>query len=185
MLFQTLRKAEESSEKYNSTLKRLNEIQPGIIEKYNLQAKSLERINLAEKELIANIMKRAETEARTELIKEKIKKSMQLREESKEYTGFMENIMYGDSRKRKAIAQANELEQEANTLANQQVESEMSDKNMDVVSPGRTQQQQLIERFEKRQETLTIDFKNLPPGVEVSGGGSAGITMPTVGNTRK
>ncbi len=183
LLFKALRKAEEGSADYNKTLERLNEIQPGIIAKYDLQAKSLDKINAAEKELISNIMKRAETEARAELMKEKMGQSMALTEAANKL-GEGGVFSMEDELREKMLAEAAGLEQDVNILANQQVEADMADQEMDVVSPARTQQKQLIERFEKKQETLTIDFKNLPPGVEVSGGGSAGITMPTVGNTR-
>lgn len=183
LLFKALRKAEEGSKQYNDTLKKLEEIQPGIISKYDLQAKSLEKINQAEKELISNIMKRAETEARAELMTEKMKEAMTIEQEGpglKEK--FLEMWSYGELDANQLNQnKADQLRNEVDVLANQQVEADM---NENVISPGRTQQKQLIERLDKKQETLTIDFKNLPPGVEVSGGGSAGITMPTVGNTR-
>ena len=81
MLFSALRRAKVGSEEYNKTLEKLEQIQPGIVEQYNLQAGALKNINKAEKDLIANIMKRAEAEARAELIKEKFKKAQQKRDE--------------------------------------------------------------------------------------------------------
>ena len=53
---------------------------PVIVKKYNLHAGALKNINQAEKDLTASIMKRAEAEARAEMIKEKIKASMQAKE---------------------------------------------------------------------------------------------------------
>lgn len=81
MLTNTLRTHRQESAAYQSALEKLEEIQPGIIEKFNLQEKSLKAITAAEKELTANILKRAETEVMAEMLKEKIKEKMTLQEE--------------------------------------------------------------------------------------------------------
>lgn len=73
-LFNALRNTKAGTDAYAATLKKIDAIQPGLTEKYNLQAGALKNINAAEKELTANIMKRAEAEARAELLKESIKK---------------------------------------------------------------------------------------------------------------
>ena len=73
LLFKSLRKAEEGSKAYNDTLVKLDQLQPGIIDKYNLQTKAIENINAAEKELINTIMKRAKIQATEDLILAKTK----------------------------------------------------------------------------------------------------------------
>jgi TP901 family phage tail tape measure protein len=90
MLFNTLRKTKENTDEYRSALQKIEEIQPGITAKYNLQAKSLENISRAEKELAANIMKRAEAEVRAEMLKDSIREEMRLREEG---PGFMNQLL--------------------------------------------------------------------------------------------
>lgn len=80
VLFNTLRKAKEGTEAYTTALKRVEEISPGIVAKYDLQTKSVKRLNEAQKELIANITKAAEAEVRKELLKESIRKEMDIKE---------------------------------------------------------------------------------------------------------
>lgn len=182
LLFKTLRKAEEGSSAYNKTLERLNEIQPGIIDKYNLQAKSLEAINAAEEELIGNIMKRAREEARAQLMTEKMKRSMALTESANKL-GEGGIFSMDDELRSKMLAEAAQLENDVSIIADQQIEEDAAT-NQEVVAPAITQQRSLSEQFKSVKETLTIDFKNLPPGVEVSGTGSTSINMPTIGSTR-
>jgi hypothetical protein len=51
-------------------------MQPGIVEKYNLQAGAIGAISKAEKDLTENIIKRGMAEAKAELIREKMKDFM-------------------------------------------------------------------------------------------------------------
>lgn len=75
MLFDKLRNAKKGSEEYNNTLKELDALQPGIVEKYNLQAGAMKDINAAQKEMIANIDAIAKAEAYKEVAKEMYKKA--------------------------------------------------------------------------------------------------------------
>lgn len=80
-LFYALKKADKGSNEYKETLKKIDQIQPGIVDKYNLQAGALDNISRAERELTANIMKRAEAEARAEILKEKTKELLQTKQD--------------------------------------------------------------------------------------------------------
>lgn len=73
ILFMALRKNTAGSEEYRNTLKKINDLSPDLVKNYNLEAGALNNINAAEKQLIGSIMKRAEQEARAELLKEKTK----------------------------------------------------------------------------------------------------------------
>lgn len=73
MLFNSLRKTKVGTEEYTSILKQIDSISPGLTNKYNLQAGALNNINRAEKELLANIKKRAEAEVRMEMFKETVR----------------------------------------------------------------------------------------------------------------
>jgi TP901 family phage tail tape measure protein len=75
MLFETLRHAKRGSDEFNDTLRQLEEMQPGIVDKYNLQAGAMENINAAQKEMIANIDVIARAEAYKELSVEKYKEA--------------------------------------------------------------------------------------------------------------
>lgn len=70
-LFATLRNAAQGSKAYNDTLAKLEQMQPGIIEKYDLHKKSLENIALAQKDVIANIENMARAEAAAQITREK------------------------------------------------------------------------------------------------------------------
>jgi TP901 family phage tail tape measure protein len=69
-LFDTLRTTKVGSDEYNATLKELSALQPGIVEKYNLQAGAIKDINAASKEMASNIMAVAKAEAYKDKIKE-------------------------------------------------------------------------------------------------------------------
>ncbi len=77
MLFDRLRSAKKGSDEFNQTLKELDGIQPGIVDKYNLQAGAMRDINAAQKEMIANIDAIAKAEAYKEVAKDMYKKAFE------------------------------------------------------------------------------------------------------------
>ncbi len=177
LLFKALKRAEEGSTAYNETLKKLEQLQPGIIEKYNLQAKSLQNINAAEKELIGNIMKRAEEEARAELMKEKIKQGIELQslaEKSKSEKGGFLTLDFEQTFK----DASKEKFKEADMLAEQQAQIDSG-----VINPSGTQ---TIAK-ELTKEEVTVTFNNLPEGTTISRSKSSasGFNIPKLGTTRQ
>jgi hypothetical protein len=80
ILFNTLRSAKQGTDQYKNALQKINDMSPGLVEKYKLQEKNLRNIAAAEKDLAAQIMKRAEAEVRAEMLKESIKSEMAIRE---------------------------------------------------------------------------------------------------------
>lgn len=187
LLFKALRKAEEGSDAYNKTLEKLEELQPGIIDKYNLQVKSLQAINAAEKELIGNIMKRATEEARAELMREKYKEALTLESDGpgfwqKYYEGTILGKLTGYSAEEANQANADALKSDADVLAEQQYQSQNPISTPSIQSSG----------FgggvgKTNKEEVTIDFKNMPLGVEVtrSGVGNGVLKMPSPATTRQ
>lgn len=127
VLFQTLKKAEEGSKLYNETLAKLEQLQPGIIEKYGLQVKSIEAINRAEKDLIGTIMKRAELQASKEITKESARELLDAKTNAKQYeTGFKrflivskyfadKNLQEAQAKFEASVAQEAALNKEAET----------------------------------------------------------------------
>lgn len=94
VLFQTLKKAEEGSKLYNDTLAKLEQLQPGIIEKYGLQVKAIDKINAAEKDLIGTIMKRAELQASQEITKESARELLDAKTNAKQYESGFKKFLF-------------------------------------------------------------------------------------------
>jgi len=84
LLFSALRKTTVGTQEYSELLRKIDAMQPGIVEKYNLTAGAIQNINRAEKELTESIIKRGEAEAKAELLREKTRQ-------------FIENQMNGPS----------------------------------------------------------------------------------------
>ena len=187
MLFASLRKAKVGSDEYKATLEKLEQIQPGVVKQYNLQAGALRNINQAEKDLTASIMKRAEAEARAEMIKEKIKESMQVKENGATgvlgFTGSVNEMLgMGDkSSKMFAQMQSASLMGEANLLAKQQAEIDGGTKSK--VNPQRASNESISKNITEKKESLTIDFKNMPQGVEATSSGGRNFSTPALGTT--
>lgn len=163
VLFEQLRRLESGSEAYNQVLKKIDEIQPGIIDKYNLQAGALENINAAEKELAKNIIKRAEAEARAELLSEKIKEQQKLKLEQEDVGIFDFLTPTGIVNQ---VAQAKEIEgldQDINLLAEQVTQDELA-----KVDPERTTREELLEKKTQTEKMgITINAEGLPDWIKV------------------
>lgn len=80
LLFGELRKAKEGTDAYKNALQKINDMSPGLVEKYKLQEKNLKAITQAEKELTAQVMARARAEVEAEMLKESMKQEMAIRE---------------------------------------------------------------------------------------------------------
>lgn len=77
-LFRSLKTNTVGSEKYNTALKELDRIQPGIIEKYRLEKGEIIDLTRAHEELVSTIEKRAKAEAALDVYKDAIKNRMEL-----------------------------------------------------------------------------------------------------------
>ena len=199
MLFKALRKAEEGSAAYNSTLEKLEAMQPGIIEKYDLQTKAIDKINQAEKALISTIMMRAKIQAAEELTVEKTKAAITAQQEGpgfldkaivaakraalstatfglSEVTGLQSKVI--DSAEEKNKQEVEQLFGEADLLAGAVAEFR-------AVNPKKTEQEVQREINETTtKEQVKVIFENLPAGARVEGNGGNNFAMPTTGTTR-
>lgn len=79
-LFDEMRRLKEGSDGYKNALAKIEAMQPGITEKYNLQKKAVNQLTAAEKDLTQSIMARAMEEVRAEMIKEKMRAAIQRKE---------------------------------------------------------------------------------------------------------
>ncbi len=187
MLFQALRKAEQGTSAYKDVLEKINAIQPGLVDKYNLQAKAVQNINAAERELIGTIMKRAEVEARAELLREKTK---QLIIQQAEGPSFFNKLLggfgaYGEMNAR--ILQAEDdakIQDEINVLASQMYS------DTPAVNPKAEQQKSMEQTLIKNntttnKEKLSIEVIGLPDWMRVRGGNSLESIMPATTSTMK
>ena len=190
LLFDALRRAKVGSDEYNSTLQKLEEIQPGIIKQYNLQAGALDDINRAEKELTESIMKRAEAEARAELLREKTKEKIELEQGEAEKGFFAQGLdLFGAGAASDIIAEGDrasaltDLDEDINLLVNQIAEDESGGAANPKLNPKKTQANRLDQSITKKEENVTIDFKNVPAGTEISGSEGSNFSVPAIGTT--
>lgn len=82
-LFETLRSSGSKTKDFTDALSKLESIQPGITEKYDLQTKAVDRQNEAEKKLISTLRKKMEEEVLREVEKSNKIKAIQQRVEMK------------------------------------------------------------------------------------------------------
>jgi TP901 family phage tail tape measure protein len=164
-LFNALRNTKAGTEAYTETLKKIDAMSPGLVQKYNLQAGALRNINAAEKELTKSIMDRATAEAEAELLKESIKKGVQLKDELAQGPGLMDYVLYGPTAgimKKKEII---ENQQRTGVLANKVARREMNAANPDKARSENISKS-ITEKTEKQK--LEISFSGLPDGVKAN-----------------
>lgn len=185
ILFEKLRRLDSTTQAYSDTLKQIDAIQPGITEKYNLQAGAVENINRAEKELIDNIMKRAEAEVRAELLHEKIKAKMEKEQEIGEMGWFdqaMEAVKFTTTGQTK-FGEVADLDKQIGSLTDDIVSQEMRRADF-----GAETSDSVMKKKENLEKTMNIKFdvSGLPPWLKAlipqEGGGSA--PMPQSSSTR-
>jgi len=186
MLFKALRKAEEGTTAYNDTLLKLEQLQPGIVEKYNLQTKAIENINAAEKDLINTIMQRAKLQATEDLILEKTKRVVEIEDKG---LGLGETISKGGLlglffKEDVATEQIDKINKEIEMLADKTIQLQNDPANggngLNAINSEKTKQDSqnnFIETTTKNQVELTI--KNETGNkIEQTGGNSNGFNFP-------
>jgi TP901 family phage tail tape measure protein len=197
VLFKTLKKAKEGSVAYGDALKNLDRIQPGIIDKYDLTRKSLDRLNLAEKESIKLILQKGRTQAIGELITEKLKKAEEERgkigkRRSTNTGNIAQNTINASTNKIRMakINRVNRLEDDADKLANKLVTRKddptdvkktgmLAGMGRATISPvSKTLDTKETTNTEKQDITITV---NAPEGTTASSKGS-NLVKTTISN---
>lgn len=184
MLFAQLRKLEAGTQAYTNVLQKIDEIQPGITEKYNLQAGALRDMAAAEKELTENILNRAKMEARAELIKEKYKEIEEMKQAGITGMSTYDLTMSGLTGRNTYADKIKQLEKEAKMLTEQQVQAQIeedqakSDQPVNIDEARQTVQKEITEK--STMEKLMIEFGNMPEGTTVSGSAGSGVTVPAM-----
>ncbi len=189
LLFHELKRLDVGSAEYNSTLQKLEDMQPGIISKHNLQAGAIKDLAAAEKELTKNILERAAAEAVGEKMRETMKELVTLQMEGPEQGGgvFGQNQDLLDQMHK---AQMSGAQQQIDYLAGLQTSLEggsfsdlFNSGTVPVVNTDSKKEEINTKSQSEKKETVTIRFENLPNGVSVSGTGGNNISMPNVGTT--
>lgn len=161
-LFGALRNAKAGTDAYNETLKKIDAIQPGITNKYNLQAGALKNISAAEKELTANIIKRAEAEARAELLKESIKKEMQLKEGGDSM--FQKVLKFTGNESAANMIKAGDIAKEK--LTQRELSRQIA---AETVNPDKAKQDGIVNRTENTNNAkVEIEFTGMPAGMSAN-----------------
>jgi TP901 family phage tail tape measure protein len=181
MLFRTLKNAKVGTDEYKDAVSKLVAINPELSKQYVDQNGIIKDRIGYENALAASIMKRAEMEARAELIKEKFKAAQQARDTGDTGSGFMNFVLDANefmggplsalvpqTRNKFAERNASNLEGEAGILSQQQADAQMLTK-----SETKTEKQK-----------LEIDFKNMPAGVTTNLTGGSAINLPKNSSTR-
>jgi TP901 family phage tail tape measure protein len=158
LLFSALRKASQGSAEYKGILEQINKIQPGIVDKYNLQAKAIKNINAAERELIASILERGKVEARAELLKEKTKDFLTKQTAA---PSFMEKVNGGFNDNAISLLKTVELigiQKEINALAADMVPTK------EAINTKKSAQDGIINNIQSTQQNGTLDINIIDPG---------------------
>jgi len=180
-LFMALRQAEKGSEAYNETLKKIDSIQPGLVDKYKLQEKALYNISAAEKELTNSIMKRAEEEAKVELLKEAIREKLTLQAEG---VGTMSKLFLGEGLAN--IIHAGDVAKQDQRIA---VLSKMigggttGEKPKELATPTTDAQQNISQIMENTNNAKVEITVAAPEGTELKSDNKNVSVVPKVGST--
>ncbi len=168
-LTDTLRTHNQTSSIYIDALKKIEQIQPGITEKYNLQEKSVKAISAAERELTENILKRARADAASEMLTEKYRQVLEKEQEMQEWS--KKGLGTGSLNYAQAKSDRDDLQQEIDVLAKMAIATDQEP------LPGSSRGKEMwgttntLPGERAKKQSITIDFKNLPAGVQVTDSG--------------
>jgi TP901 family phage tail tape measure protein len=185
LLFEKLKRLNPESDAYTQTLKELEKVQPGIIEKYNLQAGALDNISRAQKDVIANIQKQAEAEVAAEMYKDAVRRRM---EEERSGPGFLDQLLGGTVGAiipGSAPIASNMFQQmdiddaraEEQALLNIVTENEMQD-----IDPEQTRQQINQQWFGEMRKDINIKLQ-MPDGMNGTATDGNGNMIPVTSET--
>ena len=152
LLFQALRKATVGSQEFTDILTKIDAMQPNIVKQYNLQAGALDMISKAEQNLTSNIMKRAEAEAKAELIKEKMREFMT---NAIDGPSFMEHLMGLIGRS----GSANMLFNSRQAGIQREIK-DLTNYNSPVANPQKAQQDSLAQTITTNNAAVDINIKD-------------------------
>ena len=159
ILFNTLRKTKEGTDAYKGALDKIDKMSPGLVQKYQLQEKNLRNIERAEKDLTSQIMKRAEVEARAEILKEKVKEQMKLKTDEASTWELIKNLGSEKNAKINRLPEMMKLQDEINYLSDQVTQDQINAQSPAPMKNG----------LEKgKTDKMEINITGLPEGSSAS-----------------
>lgn len=187
LLFNKLRSLEAGTKAYTETLSKIEAMQPGITDQFNLQSGAIKDLAAAEAELTKNILKRAQTQAKAEILGEKTRELLEL-----QMAGADQESTFGVLNQQQLdqifVAKQLEIQTEIDDLSKSITADELGDPTMDPLNPDRIKEERTVEETNKFiKEQITFDFINMPDWMRIQGGlapsgGGGGIT-PTTSST--
>ena len=178
-LLSVLKTTSDTSEKYNNALKRLDEISPNIVKKYDLQYSSLRNLAQAEKDLIYQIMKRAKVQAHTEMYTANLK---QIEQNKMEGPGLLNKAVNLFGAKSTFDQEQDQLKADNLKLQKMIIEDQGG---KPTVNPKKTNQESLLNTVMQGniKSDVLVTINGAPSGTTATAT-STPIWMPTTGNTR-
>lgn len=187
LLFNALRKAKVGSDEYRSTVEKIIAINPALSKQYVDQNGIIKNRIGYEKELIGTIMKRAEAEARAEMMKEKMKEAIRAEQEG---PGFWDKAW--EFSKRSTLAVATLGTSEAFGYQGAVVDS-AEEKNKQYAAGLRSDVGVLAEqsanpaaaKAKNGEQKIVIEFSNLPDWMKpMMKNANNGAGMPILSKTK-
>jgi TP901 family phage tail tape measure protein len=180
VLFDSLKRSAVGSDQFNASLKRLDQIQPGITRKYNLQEKALDGINRAQREIIFNIDKRAKAEAAFEIKKEKYKELMTARSEGTTtgdfFRGFKHMFTSMDATGAARAERIQEIKESIEVLNEQEI--------LRSIDPNKSKNEALINGLKGKIESeVNVNIQGAPEGSKATASSNSIWKMPLLTST--
>ena len=184
MLFAQLRQLTPETDAYRGVLAKIEAIQPGITEQYNLQKGAVQDLAAAERDLTAAIMQRAMVQAREQQIQEAAAKVVELEDElaAKDW-GFLDKLGNTLSFGQLDPEMVKELElADAQNQLDYLVGKQAQMLNPDAVKEEvRTTNERTLTN-EQRQK-VQIEFQGLPEWLKATIQGGGNMVKPSVTST--
>lgn len=185
MLFNTLRKAKVGSDEYRSTVEKIVAINPALSKQYVDQNGIIKDRIGYEKELISNIKKRAEAEVLAEMLKENVKKRIQLEEFQAKNKGKNNGFWDLPGMDDKSLARQHEaLTRDENVLIGKLSTAESSLAAGTNESNANVPANPAGAKAKSGEQKIVIEFSNLPDWMKPMMKETKGAGMPVLAKTK-
>jgi len=188
LLFNKLRNLESGTDAYRETLAKVEAIQPGITEQFDLQAGSVRNLAAAEAELTKNILKRAQTQAKSEILAEKTRELLELQMQGAEQESTF-GVFGQKQLDMMFAAEQLSLQDEISKLTQSITADELGDPSIDPLNPDKVKETRTFEQKENFiKESIQLELINMPDWIRVQSGlptknTGGGITPSTSSTT--
>lgn len=170
ILFTKLRSLEAGTQAYNDVLAKVEAMQPGITEQFNLQKGAIEDLAAAEKKLTENILERARAQAKQEILADKMRELVELQMAGPEQASTL-GVFSQKQLDMMFASKQLELQADINALTSSVAADELGNPTIDPLNPQSASNQQIqTEQIEKIKQAIVFDFVNLPPWLKVATG---------------